>query len=99
MPSDRFRFMAAVAALDGLLSLSSPPAAAPQAAIDPPTLGRITAEATQNSRVMEHLFYLADVYGPRLIGSPGFSASGEWAGPGSDDCLHARFVRKRSHGL
>jgi len=61
------------------LILSGRPAAAPQVAIDQTTLGRIVVEATQNSRVMEHVFYLTDVYGPRLTGSPGFSASGEWA--------------------
>ena len=76
---DRFRLVAAFAALVGLLSLSNHTAAAPQVALDPPTLGRIIAEATQNSRVMEDLFYLTDVYGSRLTGSPGFSASGGWA--------------------
>ena len=72
--------IAALAGLAGQLLLSGhPAAAAPQAVMDPPILGRIIGEATENSRVMEHLFYLTDVYGSRLTGSPGFSASGEWA--------------------
>jgi len=34
---------------------------------------RIRAEALQNSKVMDHLFYLTDVNGPRLTNSPGTS--------------------------
>ncbi len=33
----------------------------------------------QNSRVMDTAFYLTDVYGPRLTGSPNVKAAGEWA--------------------
>ena len=33
----------------------------------------------QNSRVMDTAFYLSDVYGPRLTGSPNVKAAGEWA--------------------
>jgi hypothetical protein len=39
---------------------------------------QIKAEAFQNSKVMDHEFYLADVYGPRLAGSPGYQAAGDW---------------------
>ncbi|HEY6403046.1 MAG TPA: M28 family peptidase, partial [Blastocatellia bacterium] len=39
---------------------------------------RIKREALQNSQVMEHAFFLSDVYGPRLTGSPGFQAAGNW---------------------
>jgi carboxypeptidase Q len=39
---------------------------------------RISQEALQNSQVMEHAFFLSDVYGPRLTGSPGFQAAGTW---------------------
>lgn len=41
-------------------------------------LNRIKAEAFQNSQVMDHLFYLTDVYGPRLTNSPGHRAAAEW---------------------
>ena len=40
---------------------------------------RIKKEAFQNSKVMDHLFWLTDVYGPRLTGSPGFTAAANWA--------------------
>ena len=39
---------------------------------------RIKKEAFQNSKVMDHLFWLSDVYGPRLTGSPGFTAAANW---------------------
>lgn len=42
-------------------------------------INRIKTEAFQNSKVMETAFYLTDVYGPRLTGSPGLQAAGEWA--------------------
>lgn len=32
-----------------------------------------------NSRVMDTAFYLTDVYGPRLTGSPAIKVAGEWA--------------------
>jgi len=40
---------------------------------------RIRAEAFAHSRIMDYAFYLTDVYGPRLTGSPNFRAAGEWA--------------------
>ena len=41
---------------------------------------RIRSEAFgANSRVMDTAFYLSDVYGPRLTGSPGFKAAADWA--------------------
>ena len=39
---------------------------------------RIKAEAFENSKVMDHEFYLTDVYGPRLTNSPGYKAAGDW---------------------
>ena len=50
-----------------------------QEKVDLYTVNRIKAEEFQNSKVMENAFYLADVYGPRLTGSPGLKAAGEWA--------------------
>ncbi|HTG45626.1 MAG TPA: peptidase M28, partial [Verrucomicrobiae bacterium] len=40
---------------------------------------KIKAEAFENSHVMDHLFYLTDVNGPRLTGSPGFASAARWA--------------------
>ena len=50
-----------------------------QETVDLSVVQRIRAEAIDNSQVMDHVFRLADVYGPRLTGSPAFQASGEWA--------------------
>jgi hypothetical protein len=47
--------------------------------VDLYTVNRIKAEEFQNSKVMDNAFYLADVYGPRLTGSPGLKAAAEWA--------------------
>jgi len=43
------------------------------------TINRIKNEAFRNSKVMDNAFYLTDVYGPRLTGSPNLQAAGEWA--------------------
>jgi carboxypeptidase Q len=47
--------------------------------VDLTTIHRIKAEAFQGSKVMDHLFWLTDVNGPRLTGSPGFQAAADWA--------------------
>src|SRR2546422_77468 len=47
--------------------------------VDLAAIYRIKTEAFQHSKVMEHAFYLTDVYGPRLTGSPGLKAAAEWA--------------------
>ncbi len=40
---------------------------------------QIKTEAFQNPKVMDTVFQLTDVYGPRLTNSPQFRAAGEWA--------------------
>jgi carboxypeptidase Q len=64
----------------GLLSVSLLAASllAAEEKVDLAMVNRIKAEAFQNSHVMESAFYLTDVYGPRLTGSPGLQAAGEW---------------------
>ncbi len=47
-------------------------------AVDLDVVHRIRQEALQNSKVMEHLFYLTDVSGPRLTNSPGFFSAADW---------------------
>jgi carboxypeptidase Q len=49
-----------------------------QETVDLDTIHKIKTEATQNSRVMDHLFYLTDVNGPRITNSPGFFAAADW---------------------
>jgi carboxypeptidase Q len=50
-----------------------------QEKVDLAVIQRIKTEAFQNSKVMDHLFWITDVYGPRLTGSPGFTAAANWA--------------------
>jgi len=40
---------------------------------------KIRQEATSNSKILETLHVLTDLYGPRLTGSPNLKAAGEWA--------------------
>ena len=47
--------------------------------VDLDIVHKIREEALQNSKVMEHMFYLTDLYGPRLTNSPGFYDAANWA--------------------
>jgi len=53
--------------------------AAAQEKVDLETIYKIKQEALQNSKVMEHMFWLADAYGPRLAGAPNFRKAADWA--------------------
>lgn len=46
--------------------------------VDLDAIHKIREEALQNSKVMDHVFQLTDVYGPRLTNSPGFFAAADW---------------------
>ncbi len=50
-----------------------------QAPVDPAAVGRIRQEAMHRSQVMEHAWWLSEVYGPRVSGTPAFAAASEWA--------------------
>ena len=47
--------------------------------VDLGVVNRIRNEAFSKSKVMDTMFYLTDVYGPRLTNSPNFKAAGDWA--------------------
>ena len=47
--------------------------------VDLSVVNRIKYEAFENSQAMDHIFYLADVHGPRLTNSPGHRSAAEWA--------------------
>jgi carboxypeptidase Q len=51
----------------------------PAAAADLAVVGQIKAEAFEHSKVMEHLQFLSDRYGPRLTASPEFKEAADWA--------------------
>lgn len=46
---------------------------------DPAMLEKIRNEGLKNSKVMEIAFYLTEVSGPRLQGSPGYTRASNWA--------------------
>ncbi|MGC4050458.1 MAG: M20/M25/M40 family metallo-hydrolase [Paludibaculum sp.] len=50
-----------------------------QEKVDLDALYKIKQEAFQNSKVMDHLWYLTEVHGPRLAGSPHYKAAADWA--------------------
>jgi carboxypeptidase Q len=52
--------------------------AQPAERVDLGAIHQIKVEATQNSKVMDHMFYLTDVSGPRVTNSPGFFAAADW---------------------
>lgn len=60
-----------------LLFLASPVFA--QEKVDLEVVHRIRQEAFKKSQVMDHLFYLVEVNGPRITGSPGFQGAADWA--------------------
>lgn len=62
-----------------LLLLIAAPAAQHPETLDHATLGQIREEGLSRSQVMDHVSWLADVYGPRLTGTPGLSQASDWA--------------------
>jgi hypothetical protein len=51
----------------------------PPDAADTAMLNRIWLEGTNNSRVMEHLSWITDVFGPRIPGSTAYNQAAAWA--------------------
>lgn len=54
-------------------------AAQAQSPVDLGAISRIKQEALTRSQVMDHVSWLADVYGPRVTGTPNFSQAADWA--------------------
>lgn len=70
----------AAAVLLIVLSVAALPGAqAPAERLDYETIGRIRDEGLNRSQVMDHISWLADVFGPRLTGGPGIMQAGDWA--------------------
>ncbi len=69
----------AVLATVAVATLVVPVAAQRTDDLDLDALYRIKHEATTNSKVMETLSYLTDVYGPRLTNSPLMHQAADWA--------------------
>jgi carboxypeptidase Q len=54
-------------------------AAQAQPPVDVATVNRIKQEALAKSQAMDHVGWLADVYGPRVTGTPQLQQASEWA--------------------
>lgn len=64
----------AAAALSALtLSAQTPPP------LDPATIARVREEASVRSKAYEHVWWLSEVYGPRVTGTPAFAQASDWA--------------------
>jgi len=53
--------------------------ASAQERVDTAMIAKIKSEGMNNSKIMETLSYLSDVYGPRLTASPEFKEAADWA--------------------
>ena len=62
-----------------IAALAMGTASASDERVDLDVVHRIKDEAFRKSQVMDHLFYLTDVNGPRLTGSPGFKSAADWS--------------------
>src|SRR4051812_41907922 len=62
-----------------LIGAGGPAGAASPSSADLATLSAIRSEGLEGSRVMDHLSWLGDVYGPRTSGSPALAAASDWA--------------------
>jgi len=62
-----------------LLMLSATAQEQADGKVDFDVLAQIKQEAFQDSHVMENLYYISEVYGPRVTNSPNHRAAAEWA--------------------
>ena len=47
--------------------------------LDPATIARVRDEATVRSKAHEHVWWLSEVFGPRVTGTPAFAQASDWA--------------------
>ena len=70
------RSRTALSAIFALAAVSAPMAA--QEKVDVATIERIKTEEMNNSKVMDIMSWLSDVYGPRLTWSPNIMKARDW---------------------
>jgi hypothetical protein len=66
-----------VIAVFGLLGAALSAQTAP--GLDAATIARLREEATTRSKVYEHVWWLSEVFGPRVTGTPALTRASEWA--------------------
>lgn len=62
-----------------MLAVAAPPAAQTVERLDFATIAQIRDEGLNRSQVMDHIWWLSDVYGPRLTGGPEILEASDWA--------------------
>ena len=67
-----------ITSIVGLLCVLAPARGGDSASSNLYVVHRIKAEAFEHSHVMDHLFQLTDVNGPRVTNSPGYRHAAEW---------------------
>jgi len=75
----RIRFFYPIVLVVFLVSLTAHSQVRTPETADAAIVNRIWLEGTNNSRVMDHLSWLTDVFGPRIPGSPAYRRAAEWA--------------------
>jgi len=70
------RFIGAAALI---LAVVAPPSAQTVEKLDFATIAQIRDEGLNRSQVMDHIWWLSDVYGPRLTGGPQILQASDWA--------------------
>jgi carboxypeptidase Q len=78
-PRPATRLPLPVAALCCALTWVAGIAGAAPIRIDPATIAALRSEGLQSNQVMDHLSWLADVYGPRTAGTPAMMQASDWA--------------------
>ena len=53
--------------------------------VDRDAIHRIKQEVFKHTEVMDHMFHLVEVYGPRITGSPGFEGAAKWSASRLED--------------
>ena len=79
MKLHHFRLAAAACAMTLFFISSAPGQQENSEKVDLAALTQIKNEAFQHSQVMENLFYISEVYGPRVNNSRNHRAAAEWA--------------------
>jgi hypothetical protein len=62
-----------------LTAIAALPAAQSTETIDPVAIAQIRDEGLNRSQVMDHVWWLSEVYGPRLTGGPQILQASDWA--------------------
>ena len=75
----RLRLSAAACTLTLLFAATAPSQQQEEGKVDLAALTQIKSEAFQHSQAMDNLFYISEVYGPRVNNSRNHRAAAEWA--------------------